>query len=134
MIHKLTKKSDSLGVMAGGLCLVHCIVTPLLFLIQPMANSSDDAFSWWKSMDYIFLLISLIAVFNSAKSTPKAWVKIGLWTAWLALTAAVINEKLAYFEWTEFAVYIPALSLVVLHIYNSRYCTCGGAACQSNTK
>ena len=71
MINKFYIKSDSLGVAASGLCLIHCIATPFLFAIQPLIVYADGAPIWWKSLDYFFLLISFFAVYQSAKNTSK---------------------------------------------------------------
>ena len=125
----ITKKSDSIGAFASGLCLIHCIVTPLIFMIQPLSVHADTAPIWWKSLDYIFLLISFFAVYWSAKNTSKSWVKYALWASWALLTAAIVNEKLELFHLGELVVYIPAVSLIGLHIYNRRYHHCDDEHC-----
>lgn len=129
MISKLELKSDSLGSIASGLCLVHCIITPLIFVIQPISVHSDSAPIWWKSLDYLFLIVSLLAVYWSAKNTTKDWIKYGLWISWILLTAAILNEKLELFHLGELVVYIPAISLIGLHLYNRKYCSCNEDVC-----
>lgn len=128
MINKLSINSDPIGAMASGLCLLHCIATPVVFMIQPLATE-DAAPDWWKNLDYIFLLISFFAVYWSVRNTSKSWMKYTLWVSWGVLTMAILNEKLELLSLTEFSIYIPALGLVFLHFYNRRYCQCNNEEC-----
>lgn len=130
---QLFSKSDSFGAIASGLCLLHCIATPILFAIQPMATHVEEAPIWWKSLDYIFLLLSFFAVYWSAKNSSKNWMKYALWTSWILLTLAILNEKLELFHLGELVVYIPAISLIGLHLYNRKYCQCADETCCATT-
>lgn len=128
----ISSKSDSIGALASGLCLLHCIATPFLFVIQPISVQSESAPIWWKSLDYVFLLISFFAVYWSAKNSSRNWVKYALWISWTLLTLAIINEKLELFHLGELVVYIPAISLISLHFYNRKYCQCADETCCAN--
>ena len=127
-INKLEKNSDSLGSIASGLCLIHCIATPLLFAIQPLSAHAETP-GWWSSIDIIFLVVSFFAVYASTKNSSKKWVAFGLWMNFIALTAAILNEKLELFHLGELVVYIPAIALVGLHLYNRKYCKCEDDTC-----
>lgn len=120
----LSKRSDSVGAFASGLCLAHCIATPFLFALQPLAVSEEAAPLWWKSLDYIFLAVSFLAVYWSAIKTSKNWMKYALWISYGALAFAILNEKFELLHLGELSVYIPAASLIVLHLYNKTYCQC----------
>ena len=50
------KNSDTFGALASTLCLIHCILTPLLYVL-PL---------WWKGLNLVFLLISFFAVYAGA--------------------------------------------------------------------
>ncbi|NQY04983.1 MAG: MerC domain-containing protein [Flavobacteriaceae bacterium] len=133
MINKLAIKSDTIGALSSGLCLAHCITTPLIFLFQPLTSQFEKPIPfWWKILDFIFLFISFFAVYWSSKNSSKSWVKIALWFSWILLTAAILNEKVGVFHLPELAVYIPAISLVFLHFYNRKYCTCSDESCCAN--
>lgn len=129
----LSNRSDSLGVFASGLCLIHCIATPLIFVLQPLAVSEEAAPLWWKSLDYVFLVISFIAVYWSAKNTSKTWMRSALWISWVALTFAILNEKMELFHLGEISIYIPAVVLIGLHLYNQKYCKCKDEECCATT-
>jgi multidrug transporter EmrE-like cation transporter len=129
MIDKLSTKSDSFGALASGLCLVHCIVTPFIFAMQPISAHVEDAPAWWSSLDYIFLTLSFLAVFWSVKNSTKTWVKYALWVSLAVLSLAIFNEKFELYHLGELVVYIPAMSLVGLHLYNRKHCQCESETC-----
>ena len=119
-----TDKSDSIGALASGLCLIHCIATPLIFVVQPLTVSDQAAPFWWQSLDYIFLLISFFAVFWTVRNTSKTWIKYALWVSYVLLVFAIMNEKFELFHLGELVEYLPAASLIGLHLYNRKYCQC----------
>jgi hypothetical protein len=41
----------------------------------------------------------------------------------------IVNEKIELFLLAEWLIYIPSLSLVTLHQYNRKYCTCYDNSC-----
>lgn len=133
MINKLFVKPDIVGAFSSALCLLHCIATPLIFILQPVSVSSEASLPlWWKGLDFLFLIISFFAVYFSSKKTSKQWVSYALWSCWFILTIGLLNEKLALFSLPEIVVFIPAIGLIVLHFYNKKYCRCQGETCCNN--
>ncbi|MDF4202937.1 MerC domain-containing protein [Maribacter sp. SA7] len=129
----LKQKSDILGSLASTLCLVHCIATPLLFLAQASATTlSSGPPTWWKSLDYLFLIISFAAIFWTTKTTTINWLKPLMWISYFVLSAIIINEKLELFPIPEVAIYVPTVALVILHLYNRKYCKCATDNCCVN--
>jgi hypothetical protein len=121
----LLQKPDTLGAFSSALCLVHCLMTPLLFIAQASSACCGTLVpTWWKSIDYLFLVISFFAVRRSTKTTSKNYMKPALWISWALLFTAIINENLKLIDLPEIFTYTPALSLVALHLYNSKYCHC----------
>jgi len=80
-------------------------------------------------MDLIFLLLSGIAILVSASRTSKSWMKYSLWGSWILLAGIILNEKFEVLKIIEAAIYIPSITLIVLHIYNRNYCTCANTNC-----
>ncbi len=117
-MNRFFTKSDIIGAVAGSLCLVHCIVTPLIFVIQPITVQSNTVPLWWKNIDYLFLLISFFAVYFTSKNTQKSTIKNTLWISWGVLSLAVLNEKFELYPLPELSIYIPAVALIVLHVYS----------------
>ena len=128
------KKSDTIGIYASSLCLVHCLATPLLFIAQTQMLCCEISVPvWWKALDIFFLAISFFAIYWSVRSTSKQWMKLALWITWLALSFIIINEKVNWFSIPEYAIYIPSLSLVFLHFYNRKFCRCKEDKCCIHT-
>lgn len=123
-------KVDYVGIVAGFLCLVHCLATPFIFIAKSCAiTCCANTPSWWHTIDYIFLVISCFAIYHSTKTSQKSWVKIGLWFNWFALLCIVANEKLEIIYLAKEIIYIPSIAIVILHIYNLRYCQCKADKC-----
>lgn len=123
-----TKKidySDWLGAAASGLCAVHCALTPLLFAAKPaLAGIVDEhahGHGLWSSLDYIFLTLSLFAVWYSARHTTHPTLKWVLWIAWAVFAVGLLLEpfELAFGKWL---MYAGSFALVIAHIKNYQHC------------
>lgn len=126
----IKQKSDVFGAAASGLCLIHCIATPFLFIAQAHAACcATEVPTLWKSLDYVFLAISFFAIHWSTKTTSKTWIKFALWISWGILSFVLINEKVQWIFLPEFSIYFPALALVFFHIYNLKFCKCKEDTC-----
>jgi len=126
----LKQKSDILGTCTSLLCLVHCIATPFLFIAQTGSTVfSEVTPSWWKFLDYFFLAISFAAVYRTTQTTTINWIKPLLWFSWIGLSIVILNEKLELIELPEVAIFFPAIALVILHLYNKKYCNCNEDKC-----
>lgn len=122
--------TDLIGAFASSLCMIHCIATPFLFIAQTCsATCCDAAPTWWRWLDYVFLAVSFIAVWQTSKTSSKNWVKYALWLSWTLLLSTILIEKLALLHLPEGTIYLPALALVGLHFYNLKYCQCAEDKC-----
>ncbi len=124
------QKSDTIGVLSSGLCMIHCLATPFFFVATACsASCCSDTPLWWQWIDYFFLIISFIAVRHSTISTNSIYVELGLWLSWLGLLIFVLNAKFLWFFANPNAKFIPAFSLIALHLYNLKYCQCQKKDC-----
>jgi len=123
MITKETIRPDVLGAAASGLCAIHCIATPFLFVMQSCAAQSCCSTSpaWWSAIDYVFIGITYFAIHHSSKQTSKSWLMPILYMAWALLSALVLNEKFSVYQLASEWKYIAAFILIVLHLYNLKY-------------
>ncbi|WP_299017096.1 MerC domain-containing protein [uncultured Polaribacter sp.] len=130
------KKSDTIGMFSSGLCMVHCLLTPFIFVSQINTNVTEQIKPfWWSNLDYLFLVIGFFAVFQSTKNTTRTLMKILLWLFWSLLFLLVLNEKNEIFHLPDLIMYAVTITLVILHFYNLKYCTCtDGSCCVSDKK
>lgn len=112
--------SDRVGILASAVCLVHCLIFPVLVIMRiPLSEWLHEV---WHSLDYVFLAVSFFAVYFSSKYTRKAWMKYFLWTSFFALGASVM---LKHYEAIFDAVAVgAALVLITAHVLNIRQMSC----------
>ncbi|MEO1258341.1 MAG: MerC domain-containing protein [Bacteroidota bacterium] len=117
--------SDWLGVAASGLCAIHCALTPLLFAAKPILEGTMGehvhGHFLWAAMDYIFLVLSFLAVWYSARHTTHATLKWVLWAAWAAFALGLLSESLELPLGSWF-MYAGSITLVIAHIKNYHHC------------
>lgn len=115
--------ADYVGASASTLCLVHCMLTPVLFTVQAISlNCAELSPVWWKSIDFLFLIISFLAIYYTVKSSTSEWVSRGLYFWWLVLAFIIVNSTFQWINFTHALIYIPALAVSGLHLYNLKYC------------
>ena len=118
-IKKIETKIDYIGAFASLLCLIHCLATPIFFIVTACSVSCCVSSPlWWKFIDYFFLFISINAIYFGTKNNPFHWLSLSLWFCWINLCLLIINESIGFITLPEKTNYIPALALVVLHLYN----------------
>ena len=123
-------KSDSLGVFAGALCMLHCLATPFLFIaVAGSSTHGVDAPTWWLTINYLFLIISFIAVYRSVQTTSNRIMKPLFWLSWIVLAVVIVNEQVHFIHLAEVYSYLAASFLVGLHFYNQKYCKCDDDHC-----
>ena len=129
---KVASTSDIWGALASFICLVHCLLTPFLFLAHTQTHSGHHHESgpiWWGVIDYLFLAISLVAISYSAKKTSLKWMPFALYLGWGLLALIILSEKFHLFHIAHEWIYFPALGLVFLHLYNRRHSNCEDEQC-----
>ncbi|MEM9546332.1 MAG: MerC domain-containing protein [Bacteroidota bacterium] len=121
---------DYVGALASGLCLIHCAVTPFLFVAKAYSVTACSAApTWWRAVDYIFLIVSFVAIYFTSKNASKSWVKSSLWVSWIVLAITILSESFHWGLVPHAFIYVPALAIVGLHIYNLKYCKCENDVC-----
>ncbi len=132
-LNKINDKPDVIGSLISGICLVHCLATPFLFVAHATTSGhGHHSPFWWNTIDLVLLSLSFMAVYFSAKGTSKKWMKYALYASWAFLFFILVNEKLEIFHWAEEAIYLPTISLIILHLYNRKYCKCADDQCCTN--
>jgi len=123
--------SDYVGAAASSLCILHCLLTPVLFVVQATSTLSCSEISpgWWSAIDYLFLVVTFFAIRATTRSSSSGWIPQALYVSWGFLAMIIGNESLHFLPIPELFKYIPALLLVSLHLYNLIYCRCEDEVC-----
>ena len=125
--------SDSIGALASTLCLIHCLATPFIFVVQSCAASCcASAPTWWICFDYFFITISFFAIYKSTITTQSNFMKYLLWSFWFLLFCLIVNESIELLIINKNVIYFNAIILSILHIYNLKYCQCDDNKCCTN--
>ncbi|MFL2590648.1 MAG: MerC domain-containing protein [Flavobacteriaceae bacterium] len=124
------KNSDYIGILSSTLCFIHCLITPFVYITYAgFFKQSEYLSSYWKGINLIFIIFSLIAVNRSTKKTTSEIIKPIFWISWSLLFFLLLNEEVKFFELPELASYVSALNLVGIHIYNLNFCGCKDGNC-----
>lgn len=103
------KNYDVIGMSAAFLCMVHCVVFPLLIFI-PIGISHNPY------IDLGFLFIGMWSVYKTTKKSHLLLAKCILWGS-LGLISFSVAYDLLY-HWHSPAIYIGAFGLIIGHILN----------------
>jgi len=116
---------DTIGIIAGILCSIHCIATPLLFIAKACsATCCADAPTWWIMIDYLFLFISFTAIFFISKNLGIKWLKISFWASWILLLLSILDHSFEISYLPQNFIYLPSFLIIALHFYNVKFCKC----------
>ncbi|OEK05590.1 hypothetical protein BFP71_14205 [Roseivirga misakiensis] len=123
-------KPDLIGSLVSTLCAIHCMITPFIFIAKAGTEiGSIEPPFWYRTFDYLFVAISLLAVYFATQNSSKSWIKVAMWATFSLLFLAIMNESFEISHLPEASVYVPALILAGLHIYNKKYCQCQDETC-----
>lgn len=104
-----TKNYDLLGVSAALLCLVHCLVFPLLIFI-PLGISHNPY------IDLLFLTLGIWSVYKTARGSKSNSVKYLLAIGILLISISVGMD--IFLHWHSPLMYIGAFALIAGHLIN----------------
>lgn len=121
---RYTTIADKLGIASAVICAVHCLIIPLLVLLKYSwrdsvahvhAGHADVLPVWWHLLDYLFLVVGLVAVAHASAHAAGRWVRVALWFFLLCLAVAVVFE-----DNLHWMAYIASAGLIFTHFINIR--------------
>jgi MerC mercury resistance protein len=108
----LAKQLDWLGIGASALCLIHCLVTPVVVSLV----SALVANRWWL-LDLVFVALATFAVVLASQGA-SARVRLLLWVGLALFYFGLLLHDLG--TWWHYAHIPGSLFIVAGHILNLR--------------
>ena len=123
------KNSDYLGIISSILCLIHCFITPFIYISFASLKQNELISFSLNGVNVIFVIVSLIAVNRSTKITTSKIIKPIFWLSWIFLFFVIFNEEAKIIELPEIFSYTSASILACVHMYNLNFCGCKDENC-----
>lgn len=119
-MNQIQPKADILAVSLSVLCILHCLLVPILVIALPSMTAlffTDEAFHIW--MVIAVIPISLIALFNGFKRHSSAkFLSIGIIGLVLLVSAAFLGHDLLSETGERLITVIGSVLMTIAHIYN----------------
>lgn len=109
MLHLTNYQNDKLGIGSALVCTIHCLITPIVLLTIQGAV-------WWHHLNYIFLLISSLAVFNAFKHIHITWIRNVLLSGIVLLGFGIFLAE--NIHWFHYVGYMGSCCLIFAHTAN----------------
>ncbi|MFD2570054.1 MerC domain-containing protein [Spirosoma soli] len=113
----LSRKADYIGITGSVLCIIHCLVTPVLLMTTTVLQDEKLRFGYL-SLDYVFIIVNILAVYSATRHYASPIVKKSLWGFLALFTAALLLEEAS--PVFEYLAYIASAGLVMTHLVNIR--------------
>jgi hypothetical protein len=111
------RKADYIGITGSVLCVIHCLVTPLLLMTSTLLTDHTLRIGYL-SLDYVFIAVNCVAVYFATRHHATLAIKRSLWGFLALFAVAIILEDVS--DLFEYAGYAASLGLVVTHLINIR--------------
>ena len=125
----ILKNPDKLGILSSALCLIHCFITPFIYMSFASLKQNELISFSLNGVNVIFIIFSLVAVNRSTKITTSKIIKPIFWLSWIFLFFVLFNEVAMIIELPEIISYTSGLILAGVHIYNLNFCGCKDENC-----
>ena len=113
----LSRKADYIGITGSVLCIIHCMVTPVLLLTTSLLQDSTFRIGYL-SLDYIFIGVNIVAVYLATRHHAPVRIKWSLWGFLFLFSLALLLENRA--PVFTYIAYIGSAGLVISHLLNIR--------------
>lgn len=109
---KLKLNSDILGISSSVLCLLHCLALPIFYLF---VTKSAQELEWLHELDFIFIGLGFIAVYQTTKNTVNRWIPFFLWFFFGLFAISILNEHSLMMELLSYG---GSAGLITTHYFN----------------
>ena len=113
----LSRKADYIGITGSVLCVIHCMVTPVLLLTSSVFQNTAVRVGYL-SLDYLFIGLNIVAVYFATRHYAPPVIKRSLWGFLSLFSVALLLEHTA--PAFEYIAYLASAGLVITHLLNIR--------------
>jgi len=113
----LSRKADYIGIAGSVLCIIHCLITPVLLMTTALFQDEKLRIGYL-SLDYVFIGVNIIAVYFATRHYASPVIKKSLWGFLSLFTVALLLEDVA--PAFEYLAYVASAGLVITHLLNIR--------------
>ncbi len=113
----LDKKADYLGIAGSVLCIIHCLLTPVLIMTSTLLKDNLVRTSVL-GLDYVFIGVNVMAVYFATRHATSPAIKMALWSFLALFAGALLLEHTN--RVFEYLTYVASAGLVFTHLLNLR--------------
>lgn len=113
----LSRKADYIGITGSVLCIIHCLITPVLLMTTALVQDSTLRFGYL-SLDYIFIGVNIVAVYFATRHHAQPLIRKALWGFLSVFSAAILLEEVN--PLFAYVAYAASAGLVITHLINIR--------------
>lgn len=113
----LSSKADYIGITGSVLCIIHCLITPVLLMSTALLKNDPLRFGYL-SLDYVFIGVNIVAVYFATRHYAHPVIKRALWGFLAVFAVAIILEDVN--ELFDYVGYVASAGLVFTHLINIR--------------
>ncbi|MCY7356416.1 MAG: MerC domain-containing protein [Rudanella sp.] len=114
----LNRRADYMGIAGSVLCIIHCLITPILVMTSTLLNHQTLRIGFL-SLDYLFITINMVAVWSASRHSSRP-IRLALWVFLALFAVGLLLEDVH--EGFEYLAYAASIGLVVSHLLNIQYC------------
>lgn len=113
----LSRKADYIGITGSVLCILHCLVTPVLLMTTSLLHDEHLRIGFL-SLDYLFIGVNVVAVYFATRHPIPVLIKLALWGFLALFSVAILLEDVnGLFQPIS---YVASIGLVMTHLVNIR--------------
>ena len=107
---------DKLGIWSSILCIIHCLIVPLVAMIGKGYDLHHNPY--WDFLQIVFVLIGFWAIKHATSHSPFLWLKAAFW---LTFGALVWSLFIHHSTLGHVLNYGGATGIILLHLVNMYY-------------
>ncbi|AUD01896.1 MerC domain-containing protein [Spirosoma pollinicola] len=112
-----SRKADYIGITGSVLCIIHCLITPVLLLTSSVFQNSALRVGYL-SLDYVFIGVNIVAVYFATRHYAPHIIKRSLWGFLGLFSISLLLEDAS--PVFQYIAYAASAGLVITHLLNIR--------------